>query len=399
MSRNILRRGIVASLTTFFTLIPALLVQHIGLDAGLFSKTSSGVPTTPTFISRVIANTKPNAGTIVNGVGGAQECAGAFNFSTGTPDGRMGTASRPAGPGVEIETADDFILSQPTTIDGATIYGLLPSGAPLSSISSVAVELYRVFPVDSTNPPSGMVPTRVNSPSDNAFDSRDSIAGDLTFTTLILTGTFNVANTVVNGINKSPNQTTGGEGPATGEEVFFNITFTTPFVLPPDHYFFKPSVGLSSGNFLWLSTTAPPLFTGDLQSWIRNTNLDPDWLRIGTDIVGGNPAPKFNEAFSLSGVFTTCLQDDSNPANVVLFNAQTGQYTFCCGGQVFTGAGIVTARGCIVTIQDFSADRRVLIKLDGGVHRGSAALQSPPGNRRCTIIDRNTTNNRCACKP
>ena len=30
--------------------------------------------------------------------------------------------------------------------------------------------------------------------------------------------------------------------------------------------------------------------------------LDPDWLRIGTDIVGGTPAPTFNMAFSLQGV-------------------------------------------------------------------------------------------------
>jgi hypothetical protein len=36
----------------------------------------------------------------------------------------------------------------------------------------------------------------------------------------------------------------------------------------------------------------------DLQSWIRNENLAPDWLRIGTDIVGGTT---FNAAFSLVG--------------------------------------------------------------------------------------------------
>ena len=30
-------------------------------------------------------------------------------------------------------------------------------------------------------------------------------------------------------------------------------------------------------------------------------NLAPDWLRVGTDIVGGMPAPTFNAAFSLSG--------------------------------------------------------------------------------------------------
>src|SRR5262249_2172083 len=159
----------------------------------------------------------------------------------------------------------------------------------------------------------------------------DSIAGDLTFTAVIMSDSFSVANSVVNGINKFPNQFTGGEGPVTGEEVFFNVTFTTPFVLTPDHYFFKPSVGLTSGNFLLLSAAGPPLFTGDLEAWIRNSDLDPDWLRIGTDIVAGNPAPKFNEAFSLSGMFTTCLRDDSNSANVVVFNAQTGEYSFCCG--------------------------------------------------------------------
>jgi len=29
--------------------------------------------------------------------------------------------------------------------------------------------------------------------------------------------------------------------------------------------------------------------------------LDPDWLRVGTDIVGGATPPTFNAAFSLSG--------------------------------------------------------------------------------------------------
>jgi len=36
----------------------------------------------------------------------------------------------------------------------------------------------------------------------------------------------------------------------------------------------------------------------DLQSWIRNDALAPDWLRIGTDITGQGP---FNGAFLLSG--------------------------------------------------------------------------------------------------
>jgi hypothetical protein len=99
-----------------------------------------------------------------------------------------------------------------------------------------------------------------------------------------------------------PNQTTGGDGAVTGQEVQFNVSFTHQFSLPAGHYFFVPQVDLSSGDFLWLSTAAPPLFTGDLQAWIRNADLDPDWLRQGTDIVGGGlNAPKFNDSFSLVG--------------------------------------------------------------------------------------------------
>jgi hypothetical protein len=97
-------------------------------------------------------------------------------------------------------------------------------------------------------------------------------------------------------------------------------------------------------------------------------------------------------------VFSGCLQDDSNPANVVLFNAATGEYRFCCGGTLFTGVGTVLAKGCVVTIQHNPGDRRVLIKFDGSVSTGTASLQSPPGVLKCTITDRNTKNNTCACQ-
>jgi hypothetical protein len=97
-------------------------------------------------------------------------------------------------------------------------------------------------------------------------------------------------------------------------------------------------------------------------------------------------------------VFSACLQDDSNPANVVLFNAATGEYRFCCNGTVFTGVGTLIIKGCTVTIQHYPADRRVLIKFDGAVSAGTASLQSPPGSIKCTITDRNTKNNTCACQ-
>ena len=47
-------------------------------------------------------------------------------------------------------------------------------------------------------------------------------------------------------------------------------------------------------------TPFPPGFT-DLQEWIRNDQLAPDWLRVGTDIVGGTTPPTFNGTFSLVG--------------------------------------------------------------------------------------------------
>jgi hypothetical protein len=55
------------------------------------------------------------------------------------------------------------------------------------------------------------------------------------------------------------------------------------------------------GQFFWLSAAGPALFSGDLQAWIRNEDLAPEWLRAGTDIVDGNDSPKFNASFSLNG--------------------------------------------------------------------------------------------------
>src|SRR6266404_5080611 len=164
--------------------------------------------------------------------------ADTFFFSTGNPDGLIGTLSAPASPGrVETETADDFVLTHTTTITQATFTGLLPLGAPLINVEDVAIELYHVFPVDSVNPPSGHVDTRVNSPSDVEFKAFDQVTGTLSVTAGVVSPNFTVNNTVVNGIHPIPNQFTGGEGPATGQEVQFNITFNPGVTLPADHYF------------------------------------------------------------------------------------------------------------------------------------------------------------------
>ena len=142
----------------------------------------------------------------------------------------------------------------------------------------------------------------MNSPADEAFDARSSADGTLRFAVTVLDPHFGVANSVIDGINPSPGQTTMGEGPVAGQEVRIDVVFETPFDLPADHYFFVPQVLLqgAGGHFLWLSAPHPQ-FTGDLQMWVRKAELAPDWLRVGKDIVGGNPAPTFDGSFSLSG--------------------------------------------------------------------------------------------------
>jgi hypothetical protein len=254
-----------------------------------------------------------------------------FFFSTGDPDGLIATASRPASTGkIEIESADDFVVTGANTLKltGASFQGLLPTGASLSSVTDVRVEIYRVFPADSdvgrTSGPSvfstTQVPTRVNSPSDVELDSRAFSGGNLTFTPAVLSAMFTANNSILNGIHPSPNQFTGGDLSVTGQRVSFNVIFTTPFTLPADHYFFVPQVQLSSGDFFWLSAARPIVPPGtpfppgvtDLQSWIRNSDLDPDWLRIGTDITHLGP---FNAAFALSGD----LEPVPEPATLLLW--------------------------------------------------------------------------------
>ena len=251
--------------------------------------------------------------------------ASPFTFNTGAVTNLMATATRPESAGkFEIESADDFFLTSATSITSATFTGLITGGATTANIGEVRVEIYRVFPADSdvgrtSGPPTfstPQVPTRVNSPSDVEFDDRDTSPppGTLTFTTKVLNSAFTALNSVQpGGIHPFPNQTTGGDKSITGLEVEFDVTFTTPFSLPPDHYFFVPQVEITtaSGEFLWLSGTRPlvpspfPPGVTDLQSWTRDdispNNLAPDWLRVGTDIVGGATPPTFNAAFSLAG--------------------------------------------------------------------------------------------------
>src|SRR5438270_9489486 len=68
--------------------------------------------------------------------------ATAFTFSTGVPDGAMAMASHPVNPsGPDTEAADDFILTSPTVLTGASFTGLLPLGTPPPHVLRVLVEI------------------------------------------------------------------------------------------------------------------------------------------------------------------------------------------------------------------------------------------------------------------
>jgi hypothetical protein len=237
--------------------------------------------------------------------------ADTFIFETGSPTTQLASLSRRPSPGkIETETADDFPLQETTVITGAKIFGLIPSGTPLDNIRDVEVEVYQIFSDKNSDVSrtSGfpdfktpVSPTRVNSPADVEIDTatRAKTEGTLTISTRVLNASFLVGATVLNGISVGA----GSAGQFTGEEVEITITFTNPIVLLPGQYFFRPEVLLSDGgDFRYLSGPRPiptgSALSPDRQAWIRNSNIAPDWLRIGTDIIG---AGAFNMAFSLNG--------------------------------------------------------------------------------------------------
>ena len=206
-----------------------------------------------------------------------------------------------------------------TTINSATFTGLVPSGSN-GGVGNVIVEVYRVFPLNSDVGRTSGAPT---------FSTRKFLPARTHLPTMplihVLLPPFGIVllaqtlwpeplprSTLFSRVEYTLSRSDdGGKGRVTGQEVEFDVTFTTPFDLAAGHYFFVPQVELTNGTtFEWLSAPRPIVAPGtpfppgstDLQAWTRDEMLDPDWLRIGTDIVGGTTPPTFNMAFSLTGV-------------------------------------------------------------------------------------------------
>jgi uncharacterized repeat protein (TIGR01451 family) len=96
-------------------------------------------------------------------------------------------------------------------------------------------------------------------------------------------------------------------------------------------------------------------------------------------------------------IFDMFIQDDSNPAVGLLFDSITGNYVFCCAGTKFVGKGTITKSGSIIALTDNKPDRRLVAKVDLAKKQATAQLQSPPGVVKCTLTDRNITNNSDPC--
>ena len=101
-----------------------------------------------------------------------------------------------------------------------------------------------------------------------------------------------------------------------------------------------------------------------------------------------------NCAFTVT-VFNVCVQDDSNPNARLLINSTTGQYRFFCGANTYSGTGGMTIRGCMFTLADDSAGRRLRVTVDVPVQKGIAVLVILGTGTTCQINDKNLANNNC----
>ncbi len=100
-------------------------------------------------------------------------------------------------------------------------------------------------------------------------------------------------------------------------------------------------------------------------------------------------------------LFNICIQDDSNPNNVLLFitsGPETGSYRFCCGGAApRTGIGTVKQIGSSYTLSHQPPNRRVQATFNIDT-TSTASLQEPAGTIICTLTDRPTVGVKtCIC--
>jgi len=93
--------------------------------------------------------------------------------------------------------------------------------------------------------------------------------------------------------------------------------------------------------------------------------------------------------------FDICIQDDSN-GGILRINSTTGNYEFTnCSGFAASGTGGLIKRGSTIILEQYTGDRRLFARIDGGVNRATAFIQAQ--GMTFTITDRNSADDTCAC--
>jgi uncharacterized delta-60 repeat protein len=95
--------------------------------------------------------------------------------------------------------------------------------------------------------------------------------------------------------------------------------------------------------------------------------------------------------------FDICLQDESN-RYILKINTSTGAYQFSnCSDLILEGTGTITRKGCTVTLQHNSGNRRVLANVNTCQNKATASVRLLSNGTTFTITDKNITNNTCIC--
>jgi hypothetical protein len=90
----------------------------------------------------------------------------------------------------------------------------------------------------------------------------------------------------------------------------------------------------------------------------------------------------------------TCIQ--SGP-EILRIDPETGDYQFAdCNGITLNGTGVIRVRGCTITLQHNSPDRRIMAMINTCQNRGTATVQVLSPRRTYNLTDMDITNG-CGC--
>ena len=211
--------------------------------------------------------------------------ADAFSFTTSTPDGRIGSRST-AGHGRRPRDRSGRRLHSRGRHAADRRQLLWTAASRRVSIRRrvrASRDLPRV-PENSTAPAERCrADTRELAVGRRVRHSRGSGDGSLSYATSIVNPNFTVANSIVNGINPVPLQTTNGEGPVRGQEAL--IPLRSSFSLPPDYYFVV-SASPADQRYVPLAVrSGTGALHGGFPGLDSQRQSGSNWLRAGTDIV------------------------------------------------------------------------------------------------------------------